>query len=152
MNQTKLCCVYLVELSVELILGFYTSLRFLVAVPNSDIISHVSRRQKLDVFKKWRLLTFRKASEWFMPQCFWVANWDFCLAAQLCWCPQSEFRSLDQAENLKSSRKDQSKAQLCRAAKGMEARPTKTKDYLLKRQLTWVHIKKILQIRIMIWR
>jgi hypothetical protein len=58
MNQTKLCCVDLVELSVELILGFYTSLSFLVAVPNSDIISHVSRRQKLDVLKKMKTTYF----------------------------------------------------------------------------------------------
>jgi hypothetical protein len=60
MNLTELYCVDLIEFSVELILGFQASLWFLVAVPNSDIISHVSRRQKLDVLKNKDYLLLEK--------------------------------------------------------------------------------------------
>jgi len=60
MNLTELYCVDLVEFSVEQILGFQASLRFLVAVPNSDIISHVSRRQKLDMLKNEDYLLLEK--------------------------------------------------------------------------------------------
>lgn len=60
MNLTELHCVDLIEFSVELILGFQASLWFLVAVPNSDIISHVSRRQKLDVLKNKDYLLLEK--------------------------------------------------------------------------------------------
>ena len=60
MNLAELYCVDLVEFSVEQILGFQASLWFLVAVPNSDIISHVSRRQKLDMLKNEDYLLLEK--------------------------------------------------------------------------------------------